>query len=367
MSGSNSNNLTNPAVPNNNEVDTLLIEKFNGVVHGAYQKGENLLSNFPMNNPIGTNMISNKSIGETSLQALTAGQEPEATDTDFNKNAFVVDTTILARNTLFMLHDVQNDFQALSKLADNQVGKLHQQEDQMVLQQLLEGGETGGVYNPTANTITGGVQRVTGHGVAIDVDLKTDGSQAADPYQLVSAIEIAIAGLLVQRTPIKGMKIIVPVNEFTILQDFGFIAMTQGGKNEVETNYLTGRLKSFNIPIIGSTEFTQMKMNPHDGETHSLLSNTSNSNRYDVSATQQKMNAIIFGPDALLAGRSINLSTDIFFDKKTKTNFVDAWYAEGCIYDRHDNIAIVGSNAVADNAHVLLKAKGKSQATKTYS
>lgn len=366
MSGSNANILTNPAVPNNNEVDTLLIEKFNGVVHGAYQKGENLLSDFPMNNPVGTNMISNKSIGETSLQALAAGQEPEATDTDFNKNAFVVDTTILARNTLFMLHDVQNDFKAMEKLGDNQVGKLHQQEDQMVIQQLLAGGFTGGVYAPTANTITGGVQRASGHGVAIKVELNTDDTQAADPYQLLSAIQIAVQGLIAQRTPLKGLKILVPLNEFSVLDDFGFIAMTEGGDNQIDSNYPTGRLKGWNIPIKASTEYTQMKMNPHDGETHSLLSNVANGNRYDVTADMQVSNAIVYGPDSLLAGKSIDLTTDIFFSKLNKTNYVDAWYAEGCIYDRYDQIAIVASTKTGDNTDVLAKAKAKSKATKVY-
>ena len=366
MSGSNANNLTNPAVPNNNEVDTLLIEKFNGVVHGAYQKGENLLSDFPMNNPVGTNMVSNKSIGETELQALTPGQEPEATDTDFNKNAFVVDTTILARNAMFMLHDVQNDFPAIQKLADNQVGKLHQQEDQMVIQQIAAGGFTGGVYAPTANTITGGIQRASGHGVAIQVLLNTDDTQSSDPYQLVSAIEIAIMGLIAQRTPLKGLKILVPLNEFGLLNDYNFIAMSNGGSNEVETNYPSGKLKGWNIPIKASTEFTQMKMNPHDGADHSLLSNASNGNRYDITADMQDLNALVYGPDALLAGKSVELTTDIFFSKLNKTNYIDAWYAEGCIYDRYDNIAIVASTSTA-NADVLTKAKGKSKATKVYS
>jgi len=369
MSGSSDNVLVNPAVPNNNEVDTLLIEKFTGVVHEQYLKGENLLSGFTVQEVVGTNMVSNKSIGETELQTLTPGQDPDATGTEFNKNALIVDTIVLGRNTVHSLHDLQNDFELLSKLAKNQMGKLKTLEDQMVIQQLLAGGATGGAYDPYANTITGGVSRVSGHGVAINVELIDTLAQANDPYKLVSAIEIAIMGLVIQRVPIAGLKCIVPVSEFGLLVDYGFIAQTEGGSNESEgTNFsgLTGKLKGYNLPIMGSTEFTQMKLNPHDGATNHLLSNDNNGNRYDVTSDMEVANAIIYGSDALLAGRTINLQSDIFFDKKTKGNFIDSWFAEGCIPDRYDNIAIVGSTGAAANTAVDTKAKGKAKATKTY-
>lgn len=363
------NILTNPAVPNNAEVDTLLIEKFNGVVHQQYLEGENLLSGFTVQDVVGTNMVSNKYIGDTKLQTLTPGQDPAATDTEFNKNALIVDTIVLGRNTVHTLHDIQNDFSTTEKLAKNQMGKLKTLEDQMVVQQLLSGGLTGGVYDPYANTITGGVSRVSGQGVAIKVDLKNDFTQANDPYQLVSAIEIAIMGLVIQRVPVNGMRVCVPVNEFSLLVDYGYIAQSAGGSNEAtgtQMGGLRGTLKGFNIPVLGSTEYTQMKLNPHDGETNHLLSNANNGLRYNVSAAMQKTHAVVYGPDALLCGRTITLQGDIFFDKKTKGYFIDSWFAEGCIPDRYDNIAVVGSNSASDNAAVLAKAKGKATATKTY-
>jgi hypothetical protein len=371
MSGSNINPLTNPAVPNNNEVDTLLIEKFNGTVHKQYLQGENLLSGFTMQEVKGTNIVSNKYIGDTTLQTLTPGQEPEATETEFNKNALVVDTIVLGRNTVHDLHDIQNDFSVMEKLAENQMGKLKTMEDQMIVQQLLLGGLTGGAYDPYANTITGGTSRVSGQGVAINVDLNDDGTQAADPYQLVSAIEICIMGLVIQRVPMQSMKVIVPISEFGLLVDFGFVAQSAGGTNET-TGYafpgMSGILKGYGIPVMGSAEFTQMKLNPHDGATHHLLSNSNNSNRYDVTAAMQNANAIVYRPDGLLTGRTINLQTDIFYDKKTKGYFIDSWFAEGAIPDRYDNIAIVNSNVDgSNNAAVLAKAKGKATATKTYS
>jgi len=369
MSGSNSNNLSNPAVPNNTEVPTLLIEKFNGRVHEEYGKKDNILGDFYVDEVVGTNMVSNKAIGDTTLQVLSAGTKPEATPVEYNKNAFIVDTVVLGRNATFQLHDVQNDFDNKNKIAKNQIVKMNELEDQMALQQLAAGAFTGGVFNPTANTITGGVSRVSGQGVAIKVDLIDTFAQAQDPYMLVSAIEIALMGLIIQKVPIGSITIYVPINEFSLLQDYGFIAIAQGGSNEIQAGGMTnlmGTLKSYGVRIKGSVQYSLMKMNPHDGADHSLLSNADNGNRYDVTADMQATHAIIAGSDGLLAGRSINLSTDIYFDKDSKSYFIDSWNSQGCIYDRYDNLAIVGSNAVAENTEVSKKAKGKSTATKTY-
>ncbi len=370
MAGSTINTLVNPAV--GADVDSLLIEKFNGMVHEQYLQGENLLSGFTVQDVVGTNIVSDKYMGETKLQTLVPGQEPEATnDTEFNKNALVVDTIVLGRNTVHTLHDIQNDFDVMTKLAKNQMGKLKTLEDQMVIQQLLATGLTGGTYNPYANTITGGISRVTGHGVAINVALKNDYTQAQDPYQLVSAIEVALMGLVTQRCPLAGMKVIVPIAEFGLLVDYGFIAQSNGGSNETtgiifNAGALTGTLKGWNLPIMGSVEFTQMKINAHDGETHHLLSNTNNGNRYDVTANMKLANAVIFNSDALLCGRTITLQSDVFFDKKTKGYFIDSWLAEGATTGRYDNCAVVASTAAAENTIITTKAKGKAQATKTY-
>ncbi len=258
----------------------------------------------------------------------------------------------------------------MTKLAKNQMGKLKTLEDQMVIQQLCAAGLTGGTYNPYANTITGGTQRVSGHGVSIYVNMKNDNSQAQDPYMLVSAIELALMGLVTQRVPVAGMQVVVPIAEFGLLVDYGYVAQSDGGSNEATgTSFdanLSGRLKGWNVPVMGSVEFTQMKINPHDGETHHLLSNVNNGYRYDVTAAMKTANALIFNRDALLCGRTITLQSDIFFDKKTKAYFIDSWLAEGATTGRYDNCAIVASNSAAENTVVRTKAAGKAKVTRTY-
>jgi hypothetical protein len=368
MSGSQTNNNTNIAISASGEVPSLLIEKFTGQVHQEYGKGENLLGWYDVQDVTGTNMVTNKYLGGTEVHRMAAGTEPEATPTGADKNSLVVDTMILARNTVTNLHDVQGDFETKNKLAKNQMVKMKQIEDQMVLQQNLAGAFTGGVYD--GSTITGGVKRIdnSDHGVAIKMEITP--AQAQDPVQLGSAIELAIEGLVIQRTPLSNLRVIVPVQEFGRLVDYGFIAKQQGGGNEgvgLDMESMSGQWASYSISVTGSTEFTQMRINPKvEDDGHHHLSNQDNGYRYDVTADMQLASAIVTGKDALLCGRTIQLQGDIFFDKKTKTYFIDSWLSEGAIPDRYDNMACVVNTAGVTNTVVETKAKGKAIRTKEW-
>lgn len=60
----------------------------------------------------------------------------------------VIDTTVIARNTVAHIHDVQGDIDSLKpKLAMNQAKQLKRLEDQMAIQQML----LGGIANTKAN------------------------------------------------------------------------------------------------------------------------------------------------------------------------------------------------------------------------
>ena len=117
MSGTQANNLTNAAVSASGQVSNLLIERFTGLIHEQMMRKEMIVSHFPVQDVVGTNQVTNKSIGETELQVLIAGQEPEAKSTELDNHSLVVDTVILARNTIALLHMIQSDIAVQGKLA----------------------------------------------------------------------------------------------------------------------------------------------------------------------------------------------------------------------------------------------------------
>ncbi len=258
-----------------------------------------------------------------------------------------------------MFHRIQSDIEIQGRLASDQSARLKEIEDQMVIQQLIAGGNTGGKF--TGLKVDGGVRRLDNQGAAVKVEVKA--SQMADPYVLASSIEWALNGLIAQKVPLGGLKVLLPINEFSVLADYGVIS-ADGVSSSVEGVYmagLSGKLKSYGVRVVGSQQFTQiLASTANDDTNHHLLSNADNGYRYDVTADTQKCRAIIYGRDALLCGRTMDLQSDIFFDKKVKCYFIDTWMSEGAIPDRYDNIAVVVTGT-ATQAEVLTKAKGKAR------
>lgn len=353
MAGSTATPLVNPAVSASGEVDSLLIEKFNGKVHEEYLKGENLQMFFDMQEVQGTNMVSNKYIGETELQTLIPGQEAEGSAVEYDKNALVVDTSVISRNIVAQLHDVQSDIEGnKSKIAKNQVKKLKQLEDEMIIQQML----LGAISNTEAARTT---PRVKGHGFSIKIDISN--AQADEANSMLAAIEAALEAQVEQEVDVENIVALMPWKYFNVLAD---------AERLVNKDYVTESgvtisgfvLKRWNIPVMPSNRFPKVV---HSGSNHHLLSNAQNDNRYDTTAEMLNAVAVLFAPDALLLGRTIDLQGDIFWDKKTKSWFIDSWFAEGAIPDRWEAVAAVFRGAAADNAEITARARRKAARTVT--
>lgn len=339
---SNPNALTNSAVSASGEVDSLLIEKHNGQVHEQYLKGENLLMHFDVQSVVGTNSVSNKYLGDTEVQVLAPGKSPDAKATETDKNRLVIDTTVVARNTVALFHDVQNDINGhKSKLAVNQAKQLKKLEDSMVVQQLVLGG--------ISNTLAlRGKPRVRGHGFSINI-IGRAANFTNSPQYLMAAIEMALEQQVEQEVDTNDICGIVKWPAFNCLRDADRIVDKSYTLAASDTTVDGFVLKSWNCPIVPSNRFPQMKDN--DAETgHHKLSNESNGNRYDVTAAQTGALAVLFTQDALLVGRTLAVTGDIFFEKKEKTYYIDTFMAEGAIPDRWEAVSVVSAATVDANA-----------------
>lgn len=353
------NNMTNPAVSASGEVSSLLIDKFNGKVHMAYEEGENIMSYFSMESVTGTNMVSNKYFGTTEVQVLAPGQSPKATAVGFDKNALVVDTSIIARNTVAHINDVQNDIEGVkSKMAMNQAKELKKVEDYMLIQQLIYGGMTN--FKSTDAGVTGRTApRVKGHGYSVDVR----GDEAkfhTSPNYIMGGIEYAIEQQVLQDVDINDLIILMPWTSFNALRDAERIT----NANYTLSNGTTVDgfvLKSYNLPVKPSNRFPSADQVADTANgIHHLLSNDDNGNRYDPTDGMDKCVAIIFNTDALLVGQTVELNSDIFYEKKEKTFYIDTWLAEGAIPDRWESVSIVRSTTEAeDDTELTMRANRK--------
>lgn len=358
------NTLTNVAVSASGEVDSLLIEKFNGKVNEQYLKGENILSYFDVQTVTGTNTVSNKYLGETELQVLAPGQSPNATPTQADKNQLVIDTTVIARNTVAHIHDVQGDIDSLKpKLAMNQAKQLKRLEDQMAIQQML----LGGIANTKAKR---NKPRVKGHGFSINVNV-TESEALANPQYVMAAVEYALEQQLEQEVDISDVAIMMPWKFFNALRDADRIVDKTYTISQSGATINGFVLSSYNCPVIPSNRFPTFSQD----QAHHLLSNEDNGYRYDPIAEMNGAVAVLFTADALLVGRTIEVTGDIFYEKKEKTYYIDTFMAEGAIPDRWEAVSVVttkrnGTTGVAegagtDHATVLSRAQRKAVYVKT--
>ena len=335
---SDANTLVDSKVSASGEAKSLAIEKYNGQVKRAYHTNPAMMQYFDMEMVTGTNVVSNKYLGTTTVQALAPGKDVRGSEVQFDKNSLVIDTTIMARNIVGMLDDVQDDIQTKGKLAEEQVASIKDVENRMLLQQ----GLYGAISNTKAKRTT---PRVRGHGFSIIKGIKEADAQAL-PLKLMAGIEFVIEEMMTQNVDISKLTVFMPWPEFNALRDAERIVDARYNTAS-KTTVVGFVLKSYNIPIVPSNHFPN-KYRDHadiDGndQDHHILSNANNAYRYDVQTgtngeDQEKAAALVVGREGLLVGRSIELNGKIWFNDGNKSWYIDSWISEGAIPDRWEQL-----------------------------
>lgn len=340
------NNLVDPKVSASGEAQSLAFEKFTGQIKRAYANLMGMMSYFDLQQVVGTNSVSNKYLGTTEVQALAPGKDVRGAQAEFDKNSLVIDTTVIARNVVGMLDDVQDDIMVKGKLAEEQVIAIKKLEDRMLLQQCIFGAL---INNKAARN---NKPRVKGHGFSIaqqDKHFNLD-----DPTRILTFIEQILEQAVLQDLDLSRITIAMPWPVFNSLRDAERICDAR--YNTYGTNNVTGFvLKSFNVPVVPTNHFPN-KTRDHkdiDGQVgdHHILSKPTNGFRYDVTADQEACIFVCFGNEALLVGRSISLTGEIWWNQANKTWYIDSYLAEGAIPDRWEHL-MAGFNANATDTHL---------------
>lgn len=361
---SDANNLVDPKVSASGEAKSLAFEKFTGQIKRAYRERIGLMSYFDLQEVKGTNVVSNKYFGVTQVQALAPGKDVRGGDVEIDKNSLLIDTTIIARNIVGVLDDVQDDIMVKGKLAEEQVDALKNLEDRMLLQQLIYGA----INNTKAKRTN---PRVKGHGFSV-VKKIAEAGVLYDPNKLIAGIEWVIEDLVLQNVDVTKLTIFMPWPEFNAMRDAERICNAR--YNTASGDTMRGfALKSYNVPVVPTNQFPN-KARDHvdlDGEVqdHHLLSNSNNGYRYDVKTgtdgeDQEKAAAVIFGGEALLVGRSIALTGEIWWNKANKSWYIDSYMSEGAIPDRWEHQGLL-IKATDDETGLDLRAARKAQVTKS--
>lgn len=306
--------ITRPGQENGTgDPHALHIEEFTGLVQGTLDRMSVCAPRIPVRPVKGTSTITNFAVGKSTLQKITPGQPIDGTVNKFGKASMVIDTTIIARAVLPLLETFQTSYDARAEIAQEHGKELAKQFDQAFFIQAVKAGLlTANRYGLTAAGHTGGSQVVMGASGDI-----------SDPAALYSKIVDLLTAL--------RLKDVDPLNDGVIIAvgptEFATLSM-----NEllIDSTYVTSDgtnipgmvLKSQGCAIVQSNNFV-------NGQNISgnLLSNSDNGNAYDGDFT--KIVAAAFAPKALMAGETISLQSEIFFDKLSKQWFIDSWRAYG--------------------------------------
>ena len=312
-------------------VSALHLEEYTGVVESTIERKSALKGMIPVRPVRGTSVITNFAVGESTLQkAVPGGPAPDGTGTDFAKRTLTVDTVILARAVLPLLETFQTSYDSRKEIGMEHGKKIAKFTDQSFFIQAIKAA----LFTESTYKGAGAAGKPAGHFGGSQQTLGAAGD-ALDPAKLYSAI----ADLFVQmenkdvdpRTD--DVVIAVRPNEFyTLLQNEQLIDGTY--KTSEGTSIQAHLLKAYGVPIISSTNFPG-----GSNITGHLLSNAANSNAYDGDFT--KVVAAAFSPRALLAGETIPLTTDVFWDKVTKQWFVDAHLAYGVTPNRAEFAGVI--------------------------
>lgn len=264
----------------------------------------------------GTNSVGNFGFGKSTIGKVTPGEAPAATKNDVGKVTLTIDTLIYTRHALPLLETFQTSYDARVELGVEDGIEMAKFIDNAFFIQaakaaLLTDSAYSAVANKPAGWFGGSTETFAAAGDATD---------PAKLYQGISNLFVKME----QKDVIPRMDDVIVAfrpEQFYALQD---------AEQIVNGNYVTARgtklegipiLKAFGCPIISSNNLPTGVVTGHNLGT-----------AYDGDFS--KLCGLAFSPKALLAGETIPLESDLFYDKIYKSWFVDSHTSFGVTPDR---------------------------------
>lgn len=304
----NSANITFPNAKNSVDATAadklaLVIEEFTGMVEGTINRRSVLADHIPVRAVKGTATFTNHAVGKSTLQKVTPGVAPDGIKSDFSKNSVTVDTVVAAREFFPMLDVFQTQMDTRREVAGEQGKEIAKFKDQAFLIQALKAARL------TNSAYSGGTAgKPAGHGGGTITTLPTL-ADAQDPAKLYAALLNTLAKMELKDVDPRNDDVVIVVRPdfYTVLiqaEQLVNIQYTTAAGNKVNDGWV---LKTAGVPVLSSNNL------PNTNVTGHYLSNAFNSNMYDGDFS--KTVAAIFSPRAIMAGETIPVTSDVFFDK----------------------------------------------------
>ncbi len=292
-------------------ISALHLEEFTGIVESTIMRKSALKGMIPIRPVKGTSTITNFAVGESTLQKATPGAPIDGTPTDFAKRILTVDTVILARAVLPLLETFQTSYDSRKEIGMEHGKKIAKFTDQSFFIQAIKAS----LLADSAYRGAGAVGKPAGHFGGSTQVLAAAGD-SLDPAKLYAAVANLFVKMEEKDVDPRTDDVMIalrPAEFYTLLQNEQLI---DGTYLSSEGNSVQGKLlKAYGVPVVSSVNY------PAGSTIAGHLLGAAFDGDYS------KVVATAFSPRALLAGETIPLVTDVFWDKVTKQWFVDAHMA----------------------------------------
>lgn len=312
----------NAKLGNDSDPLALVIEEFAGIVEGTIARRSVTEGWLPVRKVSGTATVSKDAIGESTLGVVVPGLTPDGTKTQFSKNSVTVDRLIYARAALPLLDTFQTKYDTRKEIGIEHGKKIAKFKDQAFLIQGMKAAlSTSSPYGALPGHSQGGSLQPLGAA-----------GDATDPAKLYHAFSRLFAQL--------EEKDIDPIAEdmLVVVRPTTFYALLEA-EQVINGKYVTSDgtnieghiFKAWGVPVVSSANLLTQNVQASSGGTAKNIVDLMGA---DYAGDFSKVVALVISPKALLAGETIALTSDVFYDKISKSWFVDSHLAFASTGDR---------------------------------
>lgn len=297
-----------------------MIEQYGGQVESQFAKASIMRAYADVRPVRGTDTLIDRRVGRTTLQSLTPGVRPPATPTAFGRVSVTVDTVILARDNRSMLNEFQTDFNARMEIGEDHGKEIGKFFDQAFLIQAVKGSRA---------DAPAGLNGAIGAGKQVALDATGDEN---DPDKLDMAIRQIVVDMEEEEIDASELVVMMSPTRHNVLLNHD--KLVSGDYSDGNGNFAKGTL----FGLAGARAVKTARIPRAAISDHKLGA------AYNVSAVEAKAVAVVLHPKSLLAGETIPLTSDVWFNREEKQWFIDSFLSFGVTVKRPDVCGAVFAN-----------------------